>query len=640
MTIMKKILFTIISLATLVGCSKVDTAEIAPRKPLYTTSFEVNAGADASRAIYNDLAFAWEEGDVLYAIQGAEGSVANAMTLDMAGANGAASFRTDDFKYASLGEHKFHFVYSANNVTLSHNGAEVAVSAEQDGVWRPVLAGSTATPIVAGAASWVALSQQTAALAVRVYSNNKSDALQVKTITVKAEKPLLGSLVGSLDESGKMVYTPNATIDTFTADVSGIALNDKGQYEYLFEVLPVNAGKVTITLTDMAGETLTLTTAGDKVFEANVRTAINVAWNPTVTLGGATSWYEDTLAGKSSSLNAGEVQLLGVSANGAKATHIGWKVNEADEWSLLEITDKANMKLTGVASGTYHICAAVQAPNGEWNYSEENYQVTVTAKPTVTYKARSTYAYNDGTLVKENVVANNKSIIFESYAIASSDEFTNSLLDTANVKFVYGSSEAAVSGAATVNNALAVGEYSCYVAVPFKANGARSLQSAKQAIYVTGIPYEFNFYGSSTSAVDAAGWTRNGDTDYQSSLLWLSKNAVGSSYGWIATPAMYAPAGGISTAVTVVTKFYEAAIRPSKTMTIYVGATSSPTTTASSTVSGSASSANSTSSTKDLRTMNANVTVPQGKQYISINHNNTKGTASYFYISSYKCLYN
>ena len=529
--IMKKILFSILALATIVGCST-DATEIAPQMPLYTTSFEVEAGTDQSRAIYNDLAFSWEAGDKLYAIQGAAGSVANTIALNEIFDNGVAWFRCPDFAYASQSEHLFHFVYSVNDVTLGYNSAEIAVPATQDGVWRPVLTGTSNTPSTVTHIAGVGLSQQTAALAIRVYSNNKSDALQVKTITVTGEKPFLGSLIGSLDANGKMVYTPNATINTFTTDVSSIALNEKGQYEYLFEVLPVNAGKLTVTLTDFDGRVLTLSTSGEKEFKANTRTAINAAWVPTINYGEITSMYEDVVANGTTGLEPSAIYIRNLNIGGGYGDPQILVNGKAVAYTV-----EANNTyvVRGVASGEHTVRIAVPQPDGSLKVSSGE-QVEVTVIPTINYSARSTYAYNNGTKVLENNFDNRTSILFEGVTISNSDDYTNSKLDLNNIKFVYGSSTATVTSAAssssptTVNNNIALGAHSCYVAVPLKANANATVNSAASTIYVTGVPYTISGVDQSS----LSGWTNsNTKKTYGHLMLRDNKN------GYIQSPTLF-----------------------------------------------------------------------------------------------------
>ncbi len=528
---MKKILFSILALATIVGCST-DATEIAPQMPLYTTSFEVEAGTDQSRAIYNDLAFSWEAGDKLYAIQGAAGNVANTIALNEIFDNGVAWFRCPDFAYASQSEHLFHFVYSVNDVTLGYNSAEIAVPATQDGVWRPVLTGTSSTPSTVTHIAGVGLSQQTAALAIRVYSNNKSDALQVKTITVTGEKPFLGSLIGSLDANGKMVYTPNATINTFTTDVSSIATNDKGQYEYLFEVLPVNAGKLTVTLTDFDGRVLTLSTSGEKEFKANTRTAINAAWVPTINYSEITSMYEDAVANGTTGLEPSAIYIRNLNIGGGYGDPQILVNSKAVAYTV-----EANNTyvVRGVASGEHTVRIAVPQPDGSLKVSSGE-QVEVTVVPTINYSARSTYAYNNGTKVLENNFDNRTSILFEGVTISNSDDFTNSKLDLNNIKFVYGSSTATVTSAAssssptTVNNNVALGAHSCYVAVPLKANANAIVNSAASTIYVTGVPYTISGVDQSS----LSGWTNsNTNKTYGHLMLIDNKN------GYIQSPTLF-----------------------------------------------------------------------------------------------------
>ena len=254
--------------------------------------------------------------------------------------------------------------------------------------------------------------------------------------------------------------------------------------------------------------------------------------------------------------------------------------------------------------------------NVEWKYPF--------VEPKLSYNILSSYTNKDNSL-------DGRSIYVKDIVLTDADSATIAL-------YLNGNKVADMTpGQTTTVSNLTPGEYKAQV--KWSAKG-RDYTSEETTVYVTGIPYEFNFYKSSTDAVDAAGWTRNGTTGYQSSLLWLSGiENFSRRNGWISTPAMYAPAGGVVAKVTLVTKFYIASFSADKTsMTVYMGATSSPTT-AVHTFTATSQASNNMSSTDALRTHSTSLTIPQGTQYISIDHNQTTGTASYFYVSSYKCTY-
>lgn len=242
-------------------------------------------------------------------------------------------------------------------------------------------------------------------------------------------------------------------------------------------------------------------------------------------------------------------------------------------------------------------------------------------EPTLSYTILSSYTNKDNSL-------DGHSIYVKDIVLTDADSATIEL-------YLNGNKAADMTpGQTTTVSNLAVGEYKAVV--KWSANG-KQYTSDETKVCVSGIPYSYNFYQSNTDAVDAAGWTRNENTGYMSDLLWLS-NSLGGGKGWVASPAIYGDAA-YSAKVTVVTKFYYITWS-AKTMTVYVGVTSSPTSSSSSAQSFTSKSSADTSSTKDLRTGNVTLNVPAGTQYVSINHNNVNGSVSYFYLSSYKIEYN
>jgi hypothetical protein len=166
-------------------------------------------------------------------------------------------------------------------------------------------------------------------------------------------------------------------------------------------------------------------------------------------------------------------------------------------------------------------------------------------------------------------------------------------------------------------------------------------QSQAYTTHVTGIPYSFQFYESSDSAVDSAGWTRNGGASIKMSLLTLKEGGLaGSADGWVASPACYIPTG-LTAKVTLQSKYYVASISASgNKASIYVGATTSQTSSSSSAQTITISGSNNTTSSQQWNTNSVNVNMPAGTQYVSINHNDpTYRLGSRLYVVSYKIEY-
>ena len=484
-----KRLFLPILLAAIgfVGCSQSDMTEIAPEIQMGTTDFGVGAGqGNESRASYDeDLKFFWEAGDEIAVLQDCVGGYQQSLTLFDGEMTNEGFFRNTSYEYVMGTMANFHFVYPASSANLASKS--IALPA-QDGVWTPILVASTDKANIKDLQS-VKLQSIAGALAIRVFQNDKKTPYRVKTVTVSGTKPFLGEFVGVLDAEGKMTYTPSATESSFTANVEGIELNADNNYEYRFEVLPVTAGVVTVTLTDVDGNVITLSTSGEKTFKVNTRTAVNVAWDPTLSIGEVTSWYEEAVANGSSSIAPSTIYIKGVKSNGGiGAPKI---LLDGSVYPHTTLSDGTYV-LSNVPSGEHTVRATVGQPDGSSETTDAQV-VEVTTIPTVTYSARSTYAYNNGTKVRENNESNRTSILFEGLTISGSDDYTTSKLNLSNVAFVYGSSSATVSSSASsasptrIDN-VAVGAHSCYVKVPLSANAKVTISSPASTIYVTGLP--------------------------------------------------------------------------------------------------------------------------------------------------------
>lgn len=128
-------------------------------------------------------------------------------------------------------------------------------------------------------------------------------------------------------------------------------------------------------------------------------------------------------------------------------------------------------------------------------------------------------------------------------------------------------------------------------------------------------------------------------------LCLRSGGAAGSNSGWVASPACHIPnniPNNILTAtVTLNSKYYVAAISASgNKANVYVGATSSKTSSSSSASTITLSGTNNTDSAKAWTESTTSVNMPSGTQYISINHNGaTYWTGSRIYVATYKIEY-
>lgn len=511
-----KRLFLPILLAAIgfVGCSQSDMTEIAPEIQMGTTDFGVGAGqGNESRASYDeDLKFFWEAGDEIAVLQDCVGGYQQSLTLLDGEMTNEGFFRNTSYEYVMGTMANFHFVYPASSANLASKS--IALPA-QDGVWTPILVASTDKANIKDLQS-VKLQSIAGALAIRVFQNDKKTPYRVKTVTVSGTKPFLGEFVGVLDAEGKMTYTPSATESSFTANVEGIELNADNNYEYRFEVLPVTAGVVTVTLTDVDGNVITLSTSGEKTFKVNTRTAVNVAWDPTLSIGEVTSWYEEAVANGSSSIAPSTIYIKDVKSNGGiGAPKI---LLDGSVYPHTTLSDGTYV-LSNVPSGEHTVRATVGQPDGTSETTDAQI-VEVTTIPTVSYTARSTYAYNNGTKVRENNESNRTSILFEGLTISGSDDYTTSKLNLSNVAFVYGSSSATVSSSASsasptrIDN-VAVGAHSCYVQVPLRDNANCKVASAASTIYVTGVPYSV----SCANISSISGWTNNSTNETGSCLL-------------------------------------------------------------------------------------------------------------------------
>ena len=232
--------------------------------------------------------------------------------------------------------------------------------------------------------------------------------------------------------------------------------------------------------------------------------------------------------------------------------------------------------------------------------------------------------YFDGASTYSNL---QNAMVAEAGFIVDGEEYA-ATIDTATKSFSMGNVTVSSWGAKSVE---------AFV----KTKDGRTIKSAAETVYITGLPYSYEFYNKSNNDVDNEGWKRNGDASIKENLMTLKEGGLaGDDSGWVASPAYYAPAT-ISTNVTINAKYYVAAFSPSsKKATLYVGETTSNTSSSSSASSIELSGSNNTSSGSKWTAKTVSIDLHDGTRYVSINHNNaTYSTGSRIYLCSFKLEY-
>lgn len=583
---MKKIFTYILALAAFASCSTAVDNDFVANGTTFTAPMEISVAE--SRAFDADLNWSWETTDVIAAYQNAGEKSVNALAL-----NAAGNFYNEAFTYATEELAQFHFVYPASQL-----GADYSLTVAQTGAWTPVLYGTVEAATVANLGA-VEMNYLSSAFEVRVWETGRAARKNIVKAVLSSE----ADFVPTWSVNSDLTYTQNLSGKALSLELnSDTAIFNLGEGDFAFN----------LELTDTEGETLTYELAA-KNFVAGKRTILNVEWREAFVGSAAiNSWYEDYANNGGSALEGGAIY---VTAEGGEAVVT---VNG-------ETKSVVDGKISGLASGTYNVVVTVEG------HELVNRSIVVTSIPTVSATIRTSYSKNGG---------EEKTNSIDGKAL----QVTTSLNDSALASYVstcqvaYGSTFANCTLNGQSNFTVPVGAYNCYVKVALK-NGY-VCQSQAYNTYVTGIPYSFQFYQSSDSSVDADGWKRNGSSIKMELLTLKEGGMAGSDDGWIASPAYYIPTG-LTAKVTLQSKYYCAAIRPSsQKASIYVGTTTSQTSSSSAAQTITISGSNDTNSANAWNTNSLNVSMPTGTQYVSINHNDaTYYLGSRIYVVSYKIEY-
>ena len=258
---MRKILSFFAAALVFAGCQESIFEEV--NSPKYSAPLIISVD-NSTRSFNEELKWSWEENDHLVGYQNAGEKMRNTLTLE----NGN-DFVCNNFGYSSQEAADFHFFYGQED-------ADHALSAYQDGTWRPVYVG-TASATTLDAINRVELSHLSSALEVRVWQGDKDNhtARKVTQATLSSQNDFIGKWSVAED----LTYTQSlegneiqlSGLDTSTV-VFNMPVNEEGFAEDEF------------TLRLKYGNTIYSYSLPALTFEAGKRTIMNIIIKTSVSL--------------------------------------------------------------------------------------------------------------------------------------------------------------------------------------------------------------------------------------------------------------------------------------------------------------------------------------------------------------------
>lgn len=593
---MKKIFISILSAAMFAACAKTETEDVIPVNPepedeAQTVYVEIGAttGSNTKATYDKDLKAYWEAGDQILAVQGSASSkdwvafggteYADGEPLYIkSGAGSSSALFANDIKIYDNRNRFFHFAYPSNislktttdlpatsfgSVTTTTT-CTYTVPSEQDGKWTPFLCTSTTDKTKAENITNIDFgTSRNACFAVRVFETDGKTPKKIKSITITAENNIVGTISATTENDGsfnddKVVFGISGGGNMITADNLQNIEPLNGLYEYRFEVLPVESGKITLTLSDESGSQI-IREANSKIFAANTRSGVNVYWDDaTISMDEPLSWYEDTTADKYSTLKTDVIYVNNVAVHGvgtSDITEVGVYVN-GTKYPENNVYLSFNKEIAAYAGSGVYTVKPYAVLSGKGEITGEEKSVIVTGELSIaSHTIRSSYN-NNGTVAKNNDLDGDK--IYAAAAINDAYAAEN-LIESATLH--YGGNTLAIDakGSEFSTENIAYQQYSnCYAEIVF-TNGYKSTTQS-YTINVTGIPYNINF--DSTSP---AGWEVNN----------LKKNPgiyLSATTGYCLSPEFYVPQD-LKVSISVPVYAYAASLNPSRYKpSVYVSA--------------------------------------------------------------------
>ena len=599
------------------ACAKTETEDVIPVNPepedeAQTVYVEIGAttGSDTKATYDENLKAYWEAGDQILAVEGhliddswgkdndtKSADKLNETSFEKANAvfGGTITVKNENTEY-------FHFAYPVSNTTLytygetnygSKNATNTTtctytVPAEQDGKWTPFLCTSTTEKTTAANITNINFGTSlNACLAVRVFKHDGVTPKSVKRIRITAEKDIVGTISATTANDGAF----SAGMFESTGGGTGINADNLhtiaklgNNYEYRFEVLPVEAGVLTVELVDAAGSKIIRQT-NPKTFKANTRSGVNVVWDDaTVNIDDKPlTWYDDYAKNGFSDMGANSVYVKGAKIRGVgienvkvigvrlrKLTDDGQETGDENityhpnsDLSSLSSDENGTLsfdsQLDNIPSGNYYVrpyAIIINSDGAEQEIISTVHTAIVTSIPTITsHTIRSSYN-NNGAVAKTNELDGDKI-----YAAVSIDDafVANNLIESATLHYGGNTLTIDAKGTQFPTGNIAYQQYSdCYAEIVLKNKYPLTTQS--YTVNVTGIPYSINF--DSTSP---AGWEVNN----------LKKNPgiyLSATTGYCLSPEFYVPQD-LKVSISVPVYAYAASLNPSRYKpSVYVSA--------------------------------------------------------------------
>lgn len=564
---MKKIFISILSAAMFAACAKTETEDVIPVNPepedeAQTVYVEIGAttGSNTKATYDKDLKAYWEAGDQILAVQGSATSktnetgsskeyTANAESLMLSnGDNTNEGTFNGNITVHDSNNRYFHFAYPSNTTlrtitkTNGYSGIDKSyattttcsytVPSEQDGKWTPFLCTSTTEKTTAANITNIDFGTSlNACLAVRVFYHDGKTPKPVKRIRITSGNNIVGTISATTANDGAFSANMFASAGGGTeinADNLHTIAKLGNNYEYRFEVLPVESGKITLTLSDESGSQI-IREANSKIFAANTRSGVNVYWDDaTISMDEPLSWYEDTTADKYSTLKTDVIYVNNVAVHGvgtSDITEVGVYIN-GTKYPENNVYLSFNKEIAAYAGSGVYTVKPYAVLSGKGEITGEEKSVIVTGELSIaSHTIRSSYN-NNGTVAKTNDLNGDK--IYAAAAINDAYAAVN-LIESATLH--YGGNTFAIDakGSEVPTGSIAYQQYSdCYAEIVFK-NGY-TLTTPKYTVNVTGIPYSINFTDGSP-----AGWATNNTSKYDNYLQLVHGTA------WIISPRFIVP---------------------------------------------------------------------------------------------------